>query len=76
MSKLSDGTIECVSSAYLCLLVLPVGMTRLRLQTALSALRDELAHLKNESPEHVQADYEAQAAALLEADLVLRSGLA
>lgn len=55
--------INLVESAYEELLKLPLSsMTRTRLQSALAALRDEIALLTDRDPEEVQDEFEYHAA--------------
>jgi len=55
-----DKVQECVGGAYILLLTLPhTSMSRLRLQGALSALRDELALLRGVEPEVIQNFFES-----------------
>lgn len=56
-----DHETDLIQSAYEELLKLPPGRTRMRVQTALATLRDELAYLTQRDPEEVQSEFEAAA---------------
>jgi len=49
-----------IERAYCHLLSLPHGESRVRLQSVLASLRDELAFLKGDFPQDVQERYEAE----------------
>lgn len=55
---MSQAEMDLVASAYVSLLRLPPGKARLNLQTALCALRDELATFEARDVETIQTRFE------------------
>lgn len=54
-----DANFSYLCRAYESLIALRVSPSRYRLQGALAALRDEIAHLSGNDPQHVQETFEA-----------------
>jgi hypothetical protein len=59
MRMKSNNAAECIGAAYLALLSIPHNHpARLRLQSVLATVRDEVAEMTGLSPEEVQASFE------------------
>lgn len=56
-----SGELEIMCRAYQLLLQMPLGLTRVRLDGALAALRDQIAEATGQTREQVQNNFEARA---------------